>query len=209
MLSEIFSKIVDFLVNAVGSLGYSGIFILMAIESSFIPLPSEIVLIPAGVLVSQGEMSFILVVLAGILGSLLGALINYFLALYLGRGLINKLIIKYGKTLFIDKNTLSKSENYFAKHGEITTFIGRLLPVIRHLVSLPAGFSKMNILKFCIYTSLGAGIWVIILVYLGYVFGGNIDLIKQNLNIITLWIFLAIGIIIMLYLIKKNKSNKK
>lgn len=207
MIGDIFIQIVNYLVSLIDSLGYLGILILMTIESSFIPFPSEVVLIPAGVLISQGKMSFFLVFLAGALGSLLGALVNYYLALHLGRRLTNKLILKYGKIFFLNSKTLSRTENYFAKHGEITTFIGRLIPVIRQLISLPAGFARMNLFKFCLFTTIGASFWVLVLTYLGFLFGNNMDLIKQHIKVITLWTLLIAGIIFLVYIIiNKRKS---
>src|SRR3989344_1026903 len=124
MSLEIFKIIVDTLLNFVGSAGYLGIFLLMVVESSFIPFPSEVVLIPAGALVSKGEMSFLLVFLAGVFGSLVGALINYFLALYLGRRAVEKLIDNYGRIFLLNHEKLYKSDKYFMKHGPITTLIG-------------------------------------------------------------------------------------
>tara|TARA_Y100000310_G_scaffold345693_1_gene468383 strand:- start:29622 stop:30239 length:618 start_codon:yes stop_codon:yes gene_type:complete len=205
MILELFQSIVNFLVELINSLGYFGIFIGMAIESSFFPFPSEVILIPAGVLVSEGKMNFLPVFLAGVLGSLVGAWINYFLALYLGRGAVNILTDKYGKFVFINKNSIEKSEKYFKKHGEITTFMGRLIPGIRQLISLPAGFGKMNLGKFTLYTGLGAGIWSAILIYIGMVFSENQDLIYGNIKLfLTLFSILIIGIYILYW---KNKRR--
>tara|TARA_Y100000310_G_scaffold341680_1_gene441632 strand:+ start:1704 stop:2336 length:633 start_codon:yes stop_codon:yes gene_type:complete len=205
------NSIVEWLVNLISSLGYLGIFLGMIIESSFFPFPSELILPPAGVLVARGQMSLTLVLFMGILGSLVGALINYFLALHLGRKLINKLIFSYGKIFFLKEKHIIKSEKYFAKHGEITTFVGRLIPGIRQLISLPAGFSRMHLFKFCLFTSLGAGLWATILIFVGYFYGENIHLMENNLGLITLIILLisAIGIILYIFsrLVRKNNSN--
>ena len=209
MLQDILNSIAGFLVSFIGSLGYLGIFLLMAIESTFLPLvPAELVLIPAGFLVSIGKMSFPLALLIAILGSLAGAMINYYLALKLGRRAINHLVAKYGKFMFIDNDTLLKSDRYFRNHGSITTFFGRLIIGIRHFISLPAGFSRMDIKKFSIYTSIGAGIYSAILLYLGYVLGNNIALIKQNLNIVTYVVIAVLVLFIIGYIIVKKRRKK-
>ena len=204
---QIFEQILNFFLDFVGTLDYMGIFLLMLIESSIIPFPSEVVLIPAGILASSGKMSIWIIILMGLLGSLAGALINYFIALQIGRKAVNKLILKYGKIFFIGKKVLIKSERYFRKHGEITTFTGRLLPVIRQLVSLPAGFSRMNLPKFCFFTSLGAGIWVTILTLLGYLVGENIELVKRYIFFITLSLLLLCILIIAIYLISGRRTK--
>jgi membrane protein DedA with SNARE-associated domain len=207
MIVELLNQLTAVLLSIINELGYLGIFIGMALESSFFPFPSEIILIPAGVLVAKGEMLFILVFLAGLLGSLSGALINFFLALYLGRIAVDFLISKYGKVFFITEAKLNKTDSYFKKHGDITTFIGRLIPVVRQLISLPAGFSKMNLFKFCLFTGLGAGIWTVVLIYIGYFFGNNSIWLNENLKIITLILLLFSLIIIIIYVLR-NKKHK-
>lgn len=166
---------VDWLIQTIGAMGYPGIFLLMAMESSVIPIPSELVMPPAGYLAQQGKMSAGLAILCGTAGSLVGAYANYFAARYLGR----PLLLKYGRYVFITEAKFAKVETFFLKHGEISTFIGRLLPVVRHLISLPAGLSGMNHVRFTLYTVLGAGIWVTVLTGIGYVIGSNQELILK------------------------------
>ena len=150
---------VTFLVNTVGKLGYAGVVLLMALESSFVPFPSEVVVPPAGYLASKGEMNLFLVILAGTVGSILGALLNYWIASRFGRDFL----LKYSKYFFIDKEKFDKFEVFFNTHGEITTFVGRLIPVIRQYISFPAGLVRMDLKKFIFYTGLGAAIWCTIL----------------------------------------------
>lgn len=170
-MGEILSNIIGLVVETIGSLGYVGIFILMFLESSFFPFPSEVVMIPAGYLVYTCEMNAFLVVICGIAGSLAGALLNYYLALKFGR----EFILRFGKYFFFTEQTMQKMESFFAKHGHISTFIGRLIAVVRQYISLPAGLARMNLAKFCFYTSLGAGIWVTILTIIGYYAGIWLD----------------------------------
>lgn len=160
---------VHWLTEIIFGLGYVGIMLLMALESSFVPFPSEVVLPPAGYLAAQGRMNAPLAFAAGLAGSLIGALINYGLAAYLGRPLLRR----YGKYLLIKETALDRAENFFKRHGEISMFIGRLIPVIRQLISLPAGFARMRLDRFVLYTALGAGIWCAILTYVGWLFGRN------------------------------------
>lgn len=168
-------ELVSWLVLTIGALGYPGIFALMAMESSVIPIPSEVVMPPAGYLAQQGQMNMALVILVGTVGSLVGAYANYFAAHYLGR----PLVLKYGKYFWITEEKFSKVEAFFKEHGEVSTFIGRLLPVVRHLISLPAGLAGMNHVKFSLYTLLGAGMWVTVLSYIGYFIGANRELIME------------------------------
>ncbi len=198
-----FKSIVAFILSAISGMGYSGIVILMALESSFFPFPSEVVIPPAGYLASQGKMSMIVIIIAGILGSVIGALANYYIAVYFGR----TLLIKYGKYFFLTEEKLEKVETFFNNHGEITTFVGRLIPVIRQYISFPAGLARMNIFKFIFYTALGASIWVIILAYVGYAVGNNIELVKQNLHKITLILIPALIILVIVYIIIKKRGK--
>ncbi|MFH1608221.1 MAG: DedA family protein [archaeon] len=208
MLTEFFSGAINYLLEFSLSIGYIGTFIWMLIESSFIPWPSELLLVPQGALIAQGKLSGTLVFIAALLGSLAGALVNYFLALYLGRPVIEKLINKYGKIFLITEDKLIKSDKYFVKHGEITTFVGRLIPAIRQLISIPAGFSKMNLFKFSLFTTLGAGIWSFVLIYVGYTFGSNLEWITQNKGILTLVTLLFSAVIVVIYLMwRKKKRN--
>lgn len=190
--------IVTYIVNTVGSLGYIGIFFMMFLESSFFPFPSEVVMVPAGYLVSKGDMNIFLVLLCGLFGSLGGALFNYYLAVKFGR----IFLIKYGKYFFIKEKTIINIEEYFKKHGVISTFFGRLIPAVRQYISFPAGIARMNILLFSIYTSLGAFIWVFILTFLGYYIGENEDLLKVYLRYIIFGILLLIIIFSSIYYLK-------
>ncbi|GFO69400.1 membrane protein [Geomonas limicola] len=193
---------IDWLVQTIGAMGYPGIFLLMAMESSVIPIPSEVVMPPAGYLAQQGQMNMGLAILCGTLGSLVGAYANYFAARFLGR----PLILKYGKYVLITEEKFAKVETFFLKHGEISTFIGRLLPVVRHLISLPAGLAGMNHLKFSLYTLLGAGIWVTVLTFIGYFIGSNQDLIMKYSHH-ALGVVLVVSALIVIVYVKLQRRN--
>jgi len=183
------------LVNLIFDWGYIGIVIMMAIESSFIPFPSELVLVPAGYLAAQGQMSITAILGSALAGSLIGAFVNYYLAFTLGR----KFLVKFGKYFFIKEETLIKMEEYFQKHGHISTFTGRLIPGVRQLISIPAGIAKMNLVEFSLYTTLGAGIWALVLILLGYFIGTNEALIQQYLKQITIVVVVLLVILISVY----------
>ncbi len=196
---------VIWLVDFIGRLGYPGIVILMAMESTFFPVPSELVIPPAGYLVSQGEMNAWLVVGAGSLGSLIGALFNYVLALYLGR----PLILKYGKYFLLSPEKFKKVDEFFFNHGEISTFTGRFIPVVRHFISFPAGLAKMNLAKFCIYTVLGSGIWSAILAYIGILVGNNIELVRHYSHQVLIGVFFCLFVIIAIYIVWQKKRSAR
>lgn len=172
MLETIASHLDSIAANA-PTWGLLLVFVFMAIESSFIPFPSEVVMIPAGFLAARGELGFestislVLVIAVGVFGSLLGAYVNYFLALWVGKPFLEK----YGKYIFIKREPLDRACEVFNRYGAATTFICRLVPVIRQLISIPAGISKMKLASFTFFTSLGAGIWTAILAFIGYAIG--------------------------------------
>ncbi|MDY0265700.1 MAG: DedA family protein [Sulfurospirillum cavolei] len=195
---------IDWIVQTVGALGYLGIFVMMLIESSVFPLPSEVVMIPAGYLCAKGEMSMPVVIVLGTLGSIAGALLNYYLAVFLGR----KLILKYGHYLFFSAEKLEKVERFFKTHGSFSTFTGRLIPVVRHYISLPAGLARMNVALFCFYTGLGASIWVTILTLLGYFFGQNQALLEENLHTMT-WGLLVLIVVSSFVYVKVFRTKEK
>jgi len=188
-------ELISWLVTTIGALGYPGIFILMALESSVIPIPSELVMPPAGYLAQQGQMHMAVAILCGTAGSLVGAYANYFAAHYLGR----PLVLKYGKYVWITEEKFAKVETFFKNHGEVSTFIGRLLPVVRHLISLPAGLAGMNHVKFSLYTLAGAGIWVTVLTYIGYFIGAEQELIMKYSHQALIVAVLLSALIIVVY----------
>ena len=196
-------KLVFWIINTVGSMGYLGIFFLMFLESSFFPFPSEVVVPPAGYLAAKGKMSLPLVILAGTGGSLAGALFNYYVAMFLGRPFLER----FGRYLLLSSEKLRKLDVFFEKHGAISTFVGRLLPGIRQYISLPAGLSKMNVLVFSVYTALGAGIWVSALALLGYFVGNNEALLKEHLHEITVALVVFSAIVVAVYWWKNQKRE--
>lgn len=198
------------------NMNYGSITALMAVESSFVPFPSEIVIPPAAYIASKPEsrMNIFLVVLFGTLGALIGAYINYFLAFWLGRPVIYKIAdSKFGKLLLLSSEKIEKAENYFNKHGKISTFIGRLIPGIRQLISLPAGLARMNFAAFTGYTLFGAGIWNLLLALLGYLAHGQSDLINRysrELSFAVLALFAtAVAFMLLRHFIRKNKKINK
>jgi membrane protein DedA with SNARE-associated domain len=177
-MASMLESFIHWLLDRFRDLGYPGIVVLMAIESSIVPLPSELVMPPAGYLAAKGELSFWAAIGCGVLGSVLGALANYGLAQWLGRAFIRRL----GRYLWISERSLERSERYFARHGEISTFLARMLPVVRHLISLPAGLARMNLPRFVTFTGLGALVWCTILTWIGWFLGRQEDVIVTVLN---------------------------
>lgn len=188
-------EFVTFVVDKVQDFWYIWIFIMMTIESSFIPFPSEVAMIPAGYLSSQGQMNIYLAFLFGTLGALMGSIINYIIGIKLWGPVLRSLVARYGKYIFVSLDHYSKAESFFEKHGGITTFNGRFIPAVRQLISLPAGVFKYNFTKFCIFTFVWAGIWNIILLSIGYIAWENKALIAEYSHeaIIGTLVFIAIA----------------
>jgi len=201
---ELLHGLVDWIVQTVGHWGYGGIVVMMFLESSFFPFPSEVVVPPAGYLAARGEMSLALVIGAGIAGSLLGALFNYWLAVVWGRPFFER----YGRYFLVSEKNLDRADRFFAEHGHISTFVGRLLPGIRQYISLPAGIARMNLGLFALFTALGAGIWVVILALVGYYIGNNQDLVQHYLDQILLGIGGAALLLIMAYVLYHRRRSR-
>jgi membrane protein DedA with SNARE-associated domain len=199
---------IDAVVGFFGSLGYIGIFVMMTIESSFIPFPSEVAMIPAGALIQRWEMTFIMALFAGTAGAYLGSVINYILGYYLGWPIIKKLIHKYGKYILLNESHYLQAEKFFEKRGAITTFIGRFIPAVRQLISIPAWVFKMNFLVFSIWTILGAWIWNIILLAIGYYASDKQEQILLYLKEIIIGL-LILGILYFIFRKWRQYLNKK
>jgi len=169
-------RLITWLLTTLLTLGYPGIIVLMAIESSILPLPSELVMPPAGYWVAKGRMSLPVVLVCGTAGSVIGALVNYWVAQLLGRAFVRR----FGRYVLLSERSLERAEQYFASHGEISTLIGRLLPVIRHLISIPAGIARMPLARFVTYTAIGAFAWCAVLTGIGYFLGQHEDVLRNE-----------------------------
>ncbi len=193
----------QWLVDTIGTFGYPGIICLMAVESSFIPFPSEVVMIPAGYLARQGQMNMGLAILCGTIGSIFGAWVNYAIAATLGR----KAFLKYGHWFFVSPEKFERAERFLLEYGEIGTFVGRIIPVVRQYISFPAGLARMPLARFTLWTGLGAGFWVTVLALIGYAVGGNEELVKQWSQTATLWAMA--GCVVLVWLLLKWKKWRR
>ncbi len=200
-------------------MNYWTLTLLMTVESSFIPFPSEIVIPPAVYVANNPESALhvsdsyvvntLLIVLFGTLGALFGAIINYYLAMWLGRPIIYKFAdSRLGHMCLLSSEKIRKAEDYFNKHGKVSTFIGRLIPGIRQLISVPAGLAKMSFWNFILYTTLGAGIWNMILALLGYVAQGQAELINIYSHELSLIVMGLFGVFVLYIVVKKFVFNK-
>lgn len=207
-----FSQAVHWITETIFALGYPGIVALMALESSFFPFPSEVVLPPAGYLAAQGRMNAWIALGAGVFGSLIGALFNYVVAVRLGRPLLHR----YGRYLLIKETSLDRAEAYFRSHGEISTFVGRLIPVIRQYISLPAGLARMRLDLFAVYTALGAGIWCAILTWIGWYLGTQAERlgglppeqVHRYVNMALLILAPAVALLVLVYVVRHRRRSR-
>lgn len=206
----------DFLYDLAEQLDYFYVTLLMAVESSFIPFPSEVVVPPAGYMAAEGNMNIFAVVAFATLGSLIGAVVNYVLSLYVGRPIVYKFAdSRLGHLCLLNKAKIQKAEAYFDKHGIVATLLGRLVPGIRQLISIPAGLARMNFLKFCLYTTVGAGLWNIVLAAIGYYLHsvvGSRDELLESVKDYETPIVVAICAVIALFVafvVFKNIRNRK
>lgn len=169
-------QLVNWLLQTLRDVGYPGIVALMAMESSILPVPAELVMPPAGYWVAKGEMNVWIVLACGTVGSVLGALANYWMAHVLGRAFVRR----FGRYVLLSERSLDRAERFFADHGEISTLVGRLLPVLRHLISIPAGIARMSLSRFVTFTALGAFAWCAVLTGIGYFLGRHEDALPSH-----------------------------
>lgn len=191
---------------------YYTITALMAVESSIVPFPSEVIIPPAAYIASKPDsnLNIFLVIAFGTLGALIGAFINYYLALWLGRPIIYKFAeSKLGRLCLLSKEKIVEAEEYFVKNGNTSTLVGRLIPAVRQLISIPAGLARMKVLPFTIYTTLGAGIWNSILALVGYLAQGQQDLIDEYSHELSFVILGLMAVAIIYFIIKKLCLRQK
>jgi membrane protein DedA with SNARE-associated domain len=201
-MMELFHTLFDWYMS---NLNYFTIALLMAIESTFLPLPSEVVIPFAAYKAGQGDLNVFIVILSGTFGALSGSLINYTLAYYLGRPLVYKFAdSRLGKVFLLSKEKVVHAEDYFIRNGKTSTFIGRLVPGVRHLISIPAGLAKMSLRDFMLFTFVGAGIWNIILAIIGY----YLYEIREQIFPYVGHILLLVGAGFVVYLIIKARKNR-
>lgn len=199
-----FAWLESILTQDVGQYGYLAVFITMALESACIPIPSEIVMPYAGYLVTQNQMTILNATIVASLANLSGSWIAYFVGRYGGRSFIEK----YGKYVFLSYKHLAWADKWFAEKGDITVLVSRMLPAVRTFISLPAGITRMNFFRFSIYTFIGALPWNLALVYVGYVFAGNWDLMQDYLHKFNYVIWGTLGLLVIAYILYRRQKKK-
>ena len=207
LIHDVLSQVGQVALGLISSLGYTGVFILMMFESMILPVPSELVMPFAGFLVVEGRFTFLGVIIASSLGSIVGSLISYYIGFYGG----NRFVLRFGKYLLLDSEDLKKTEEWFALRGEKTVLISRFIPVVRHLISIPAGIGRMDLKKFLIYTLIGASAWNGILAYVGYKLGehwSDVRVYSEPLSMVMAGVIVVVGGYFV-YRHVRHKSKKK
>lgn len=205
---EIIEPILDFVTFVISNLGYPGVIFLMILDSAMIPIPSEIILVFSGYLVTTGTFEPISVILAGSFGNVVGSIMTYYFGLKFGR----LFVLRFGKYFFIKENHLEYTEKLFQKYGDKISFLGRLLPAIRTYISLPCGIAKINLFKYSIYTFFGSVIWNTMFTYIGIQLGSNwqdIDNYSIYLEIVTVCVIVVFVIWFITKMLKKRNLDKK
>jgi membrane protein DedA with SNARE-associated domain len=191
------------------SLGYWGIGFLMFAENLFPPIPSELIMPLAGFVVAQGKMSFVPAVLAGVVGTILGAFPWYYAGKFLGEERLKQLADKYGKWITVSSEDIDKATRWFNRFGKKAVLLGRLVPGVRTLISLPAGLSEMPLAPFLIYSTLGTTAWVMLLTFLGYVLGDNYELVEEYLGPVSKIVLVFLVVLFIAWVIIKKRKEKE
>ena len=197
----------EWITSTMNSLGYLGIGLLMFLENLFPPIPSELIMPLAGFTIAQGKMEFTPVILAGVVGTMLGALPWYYLGKLVGEENLKRLANKYGKWISVSSRDIEKADNWFDKRGEKAVFFGRLVPGVRTLISLPAGISGMQLVPFLLYSTLGTTLWVVLLTYSGYLLGNNYHIVEEYIGPVSKIVFVALIVAFVVWIIRKKKYN--
>ena len=196
--------IINFILAVISSLGYAGVFILTAMESMVLPMPTEILMPLVGFLVVSGKFNLLTVIILSALGALFGSLISYWIGQNFGR----KLILKYGKYLLLDESHMVWTEKWFKKKGEKTVLISRFLPIVKHIISIPAGMGKMNPIKFSLYTFTGAGLWNVILIFMGMKLKQNWDIVHTYSFYLDIAALLIIGYLVFWFYTRNHRKKQ-
>ncbi|MGB3206737.1 MAG: DedA family protein [Crinalium sp.] len=197
----------EWITNTITSLGYLGIGLLMFLENLFPPIPSELIMPLAGFTVAKGRMELAPVILAGVIGTILGALPWYYVGKLVGEDNLKRLADKYGKWISVSSRDIEKADNWFEKHGEKAVLLCRLVPGVRTLISLPAGISSMPLVPFLIYSTIGTALWVSLLTIAGYALGGNYKIVEEYLGPVSKIVFVGLVVAFVVWVVNKRKKK--
>lgn len=201
------AALVEWITNTMNSLGYLGIGFLMFMENLFPPIPSELIMPLAGFTVAQGKMNFQYAVLAGVVGTVLGTLLWYYAGRLIGEKRLKDLADRHGKWIGVRGEDIDKANRWFYRHGTKAVLIGRLVPGVRTLISLPAGISEMRMAPFLFYSTVGTTLWTVALTYAGYVLGDNYELVDEYLAPVSKIVAGLIVVAFIVWMVRKKKSS--